>query len=86
MGEYGPGYHAGKTGGLLKKSWTLTFPSPTEAVISTNLVYAPDNEYGIRGADGAPYRQRSSIGGRGSVRMTRNGIQALVDSEVRKLT
>ena len=85
VGQYGPGYHPGEVGGDLKKSWTLTFPSPTEAVISSNLVYAPDNEYGIRGADGAPYRQRSSIGGRGSVRLTRNGLQLLADNEARKL-
>ena len=96
VGQYGPGYHPGEVGGTLKASWGVgtaenpgfgspRWDGPAKATIATNLVYAPDNEYGIRGADGAPYRQRSSIGGRGSVRMTRNGLQLLADNEARKL-
>ena len=85
VGQYGPGYHPGETGGALKASWHTEFDSPTSATISTDKVYAPDNEYGIRGSDGGPYRQRSSVGGRHSVALTRAGFQRLADAEAMKL-
>jgi hypothetical protein len=85
VGQYGPGYHPGEVGGALKASWQLAFDSPTEATISTDKVYAPDNEYGIRGSDGGAYNQRSSVGGRHSVALTIAGFQRLVDDETRKL-
>ena len=84
VGQYGPGYHPGETGGALKASWQLTFPSPTEGLISTDKVYAPMNEYGVT-EDGRPYRQLSTVGGRASVRLTVAGWTRLVDSETAKL-
>jgi hypothetical protein len=88
VGQYGPGYHPGETGGALKASWQVTPETPsmeTGALISTDKVYAPDNEYGIRGSDGGAYNQRSSVGGRHSVALTIAGFQRLVDDETRKL-
>ena len=84
VGQYGPGYHVGEVGGTLKQSYTISFPAPDVAVVGTNLVYAPMNEYGVT-ESGAPYRQRSSVGGRYSVALTRAGFGALVDHEVKRL-
>jgi hypothetical protein len=81
VGQYGPGYHPGEVGGTLRASWILEFPSATTAQIATHLAYAPANEHGIR-ADGGPYRQRSTVGGRHSVALTVGGFQRLVDAEV----
>lgn len=35
--------------GNLRNSWILSFPSPTEAMISTNVEYAPYVEDNVRG-------------------------------------
>lgn len=85
VGQYGPGYHPGKTGGELKASWQLTFDSPTHATIATNEPYAPQNEYGISGT-GGPYTQRSSVGGRFSVTQTAANINNIVNDELQKLS
>lgn len=73
--------------GALRASWSLTFESPTEALISTNLVYAPAIEegqqepYSRNGAYivPAPMTLRSSVGGFHSVKMTRAALQSIVD-------
>lgn len=85
VGQYGEGYGSpGQVGGTLKASWQLTFPDENTAEISTNIVYAPMNEDGVSGT-GGPYVQRSSVGGRHSVRLTRAGFDRIVASEVRKV-
>lgn len=84
VGQYGPGYHQGEVGGTLKSSWQLRFPSKDVAEITTNLVYAPHNEYGVT-EDGRPYRQRSSVGGRFSLALTIAGMDRIVDVEANKL-
>ena len=87
VGQYGPGYHPGETGGALKLSWQMEPKVPTldaSCLISTDKVYAPMNEYGVT-EDGRPYRQLSTVGGRASVRLTVAGWTRLVDSETAKL-
>lgn len=84
VGQYGPGYHQGEVGGTLKSSWQLRFPSKDVAEITTNVVYAPHNEYGVT-EDGRPYRQRSSVGGRHSVIQTIAGMDKLVTIEAKRL-
>jgi hypothetical protein len=84
VGQYGPGYHPGEVGGTLKASWQLRFPAKDVAEITTNEVYAPHNEYGVT-ADGRPYTQRSSIGGRHSVALTIAGLDRIVDAEAKRL-
>lgn len=69
--------------GHLKGSWHLEFESPTAAVISTNVEYAPPIEEGV-GPHGA-LTLRSQVGGWHSVKMTRAGFQRLVQHEAKKL-
>ena len=69
----------------LRPSWQTTFESPTVALISTNVAYAESNEDGIARPGGGPYIQRSAIGGRWSVALTRAGIQRLADAEAARL-
>lgn len=66
--------------GNLKASWQLTFDSPTEALVSTNVEYAPIIEYNVRGAT-----LRSKVGGFHSVALTVAGFEKLVEAEVRKV-
>jgi phage gpG-like protein len=70
--------------GNLKSSWVLGFPAPDVAEITTNVVYAPHNEYGVT-ENGRPYTQRSPVGGRYSVALTRTAMQRIVDHEAQKL-
>jgi hypothetical protein len=69
--------------GNLRSSWQLEFESPTAALISTNVEYAPEMEHGVR--DGRELHQRSAIGGFHSVALTIAGIEKLVHSERVKL-
>lgn len=85
VGQYGPGYNVGEVGGTLKASWTVRFPEKDTAEIGTTLVYAPHNELGVT-EDGRPYRQRSSVGGRFSVAITRAGFDKIVEYEAKRLT
>ena len=85
VGQYGPGYNQGEVGGTLKSSWQLRFPSKDVAEITTNVPYAPHNEYGVT-EDGRPYRQRSSVGGRHSVAHTITNMDRIVEHEAKKLT
>ncbi len=78
VGQYGEGYHEGDVGGELKASWQLTFPTNDSAMVATNSPYARANEDGVR-HDGRPYVQRSTVGGRHSVALTRTNFQRLVD-------
>lgn len=66
--------------GALRASWSLDFPSATEARISTKIEYAPIIEHNLRGA-----KLRSQVGGFHSVALTRAGFQKLVDAEVRRM-
>lgn len=84
VGQYGPGYHPGEVGGTLKQSWQLEFPSAEKALVSTNVQWAVQNEYGISATDG-PYVQRSTVGGRHSVALTRAGWDKIVASEAAKV-
>jgi hypothetical protein len=85
VGQYGPGYHEGDVGGELKSSWQTEFLAPWVAQVVTNNPYARSNEDGIARPGGGPYTQRSTVGGRHSVKITALGIQKLVDAEVRKV-
>lgn len=77
--------------GNLKASWQLTFPSKDRALISTNVVYAPIIESGIRaigsgrgnatGRTGSRITLRSPVGGFGSVQLTIDGLQRIVAVE-----
>jgi len=70
--------------GSLKASWNLSFPSPTEALISTNSPYAESNEDGIARPGGGPYVQRSPVGGRHSVQLTVLGLDKIVAVETER--
>lgn len=78
VGQYGPGYHQGEVGGTLKASFQLTFPTAETAEISTKSEYAIPNETGVS-RTGGPYVQRSTVGGRLSVAMTRAGFPRIVE-------
>lgn len=67
----------------LINSWQLWFPSATEAVIATDVVYAPPIEDGI-GRYG-PLTLRSKVGGFHSVKLTVAGFERLVEAEVAKV-
>lgn len=57
--------------GALRASWTLAFPDPWQAVITTPLVYAPSIEDGVSYAHGGkPLTLRSQVGGWHSVKQT----------------
>lgn len=66
--------------GTLKASWQLTFESPTSALVSTNVEYAPVIEDNARGAT-----LRSKVGGFHSVKYTVAGFERLVEAEVAKV-
>jgi hypothetical protein len=82
VGQYGPGYHPGKIGGSLRGSWLLTWPNG-EALIATNLVYAPFIEDGVSW-QGTEMKLHTSIGGFHSVKMTVLNFDRLVASEMAK--
>jgi Bacteriophage HK97-gp10, putative tail-component len=69
--------------GNLKASWHLEFTSPTTAEISTNVAYAQLNEDGVT-ASGAPYVQRSPVGGRHSVALTVMNLPKIITFELAK--
>lgn len=83
VGQYGPGYHEGETGGTLRDSWQVAFESPTRAIIGTNVKYAKPIEDGI-GKYG-PLTLRSTVGGFHSRKLTIAGMQRIVDAEVAKV-
>lgn len=61
------------------------FEDANNAVIGTMCAYAESNEDGIARPGGGPYVQRSAIGGRHSVALTRAGFQRIVDSVAERL-
>lgn len=73
---------ADENGGNLRASYQLTFPEVDKALIATKSVYAEQNEDGIARPGGGPYIQRSAIGGRWSIALTRMNFQRLLDSVV----
>lgn len=86
VGQYGPGYHEGEVGGELKASWQTIFDGPWVATIGSNAQsHNLQNEDGIARPGGGAYRQRSTVGGRHSVALTRAGIPRIVDDETRKV-
>jgi hypothetical protein len=82
--------------GALRTSWQLSFPSPGRALISTNLVYAPIIESGIRpigsgrgnatGRTGTRITLRSPVGGFHSVQITIDALPRIVAHESARLT
>lgn len=73
-------------GGNLRASWQSEFEDASNAVVSTDVPYAESNEDGIARPGGGPYTQRSAVGGRWSVALTRMNIQRIVDDVAAKLT
>jgi len=63
--------------GALKASWIKDYPSKSEAVISTNLEYAPYIEDG--GNDRGEFTLRSEVGGFHSLALTLAGFDKIVD-------
>jgi len=72
-------------GGALRGSWIDEFEDANNALISTSSPYAEQNEDGIARPSGDPYVQRSAIGGRWNVALTRMNIQRIVDDVANKL-
>ncbi len=64
--------------GNLKNSWQLTFESPSIALISTNVEYAPYVEDNIRGVT---FR----VGGPHGVKLTAQNLDRIVEDETRKV-
>lgn len=72
--------------GALRESFALVFESPTEAVIRTNLDYAPSIEDGLSYAHGGtPMTLRSAVGGFHGVRQTVTNFDLLVAAEAEKV-
>lgn len=63
--------------GDLRRSWRIEYPTPSQVAVVTDSPYARFNEDGAR-QGGKPYIQRSAIGGRYSVRLTRRALDRLV--------
>lgn len=63
--------------GILRGSWTVDIEGDV-ATIATNVPWAPPNEDGIARPGGGAYVQRSTVGGRWSVALTRAGFPKLV--------
>lgn len=73
-------------GGTLRDSWKTEFEDANNALISTKVPWAEQNEDGIARPGGGPYVQRSAVGGRWSVALTQTNIQRIVDDVAAKLT
>lgn len=70
--------------GFLRNSWILAI-GVLEAVISTNVEYAPGIEDGISQRWGTPMTVRSSVGGFHSVKLTIAGANSLLAEALREL-
>jgi hypothetical protein len=66
---------------FLKGSWLVDIQGDMGKV-TTKTVYAESNEDGIARPGGGPYVQRSAVGGRWSVALTRMNFGRLVDDVV----
>lgn len=71
---------------LLRPSWQTEFEDENNALVSTDKPYAESNEDGIARPGGGPYVQRSAVGGRWSVALTRMNIQRIYDDVAARLT
>ena len=69
-------------------SWGSEFEDANTALISAGgtAEYNQQNEDGIARPGGGSYIQRSAVGGRWSVALTRTGFQRIVDDVAAKLT
>lgn len=70
--------------GDLKASWQKWYPSPEEAMISTDSPYAEQEEEGIA-ASGKAITQRSQVGGPHSRKLTVAGLPAILDIVTRQV-
>ena len=72
----------------LRLSWGSEFEDANTALISAGgtAEYNQQNEDGIARPGGGSYIQRSAVGGRWSVALTRTGFQRIVDDVAAKLT
>ncbi len=68
---------------ILKSSWAVVPEDRFRWLVSTNVIYAPNIEYGIS-RWGTPITIRSSVGGIGSVRLTRAAWPRIVADAVRR--
>lgn len=67
----------------LRSSWAVVPEDRYRWLVSTNVIYAPNIEYGIS-RWGTPITIRSSVGGIGSVRLTRAAWPRIVADAVRR--
>ena len=67
--------------GNLRASWQTTFESPTQALISTNVAYAPYVEEGINRWGSVRYKNH----GPHSVALTRTNFPRLVEAAIREV-
>lgn len=70
--------------GDLIASWRKERPSETSVAVVSDSPYARPNEDGLR-EGGKPYVQRSPVGGRHSVKLTRRGLQRLVNQAAKNV-
>ena len=70
---------------ILLPSWEAEFEDPNTALVSTSVPWAEQNEDGIARPGGGPYVQRSAVGGRWSVALTKAGFQNIVDDVAKRL-
>lgn len=70
--------------GDLQRSWRIDYESQTAALVVTDSEHAKQNEDGVE-PGGGRYIQRSSTGGRHSVRLTRRGFQRIVEEAGRRV-
>lgn len=71
---------------ILRPSWQTEWEDEHNAVVATKVPWAEQNEDGIARPGGGPYTQRSAVGGRWSVALTRTNFQRIVDDVAAKLT
>lgn len=68
--------------GALRAGVHLTFPQPNEALIATNVEYAPYVEQGINGSGPVSYR----VGGPHGLALSLAGFPRIVEFETKKVT
>lgn len=71
--------------GALRASWQTVRPSPTRAVIGTNLSYAKAVEDGVGPEGPRVYGRKNNIGGSHSVKMTVRSFDRIVAHAVARV-